>query len=204
MTKRHLTQTKRFSAIIFLLTIVMLATAPPTTMEAAVAVPGIVAAKYESEARGALEGAFQKLQSGDYVALYEALPAASRRRVSRARFVSALERTRGMYELERLEIGSVHVAGDLAVADTVVYGRVLRPLSGEGKIIARQYMVREGGQWRVTTGERSTVGPLLAAHPGFARQFPPRTPRILLKQNGRWVDASSLAAAMRRNRRAQQ
>lgn len=154
----------------------------------------------EGEARQALERAFQLLRAGEYGALYEALPTASQRRISRERFVNGLNRVRGMYELNQLEISNVRVAGDLAVVDTVVYGRMLRPVEGEGKITARQYMVREGGRWRVTTGERSTIQPLLSANPSFARKFPPREPRVYVKRDGKWVDLSNSLNALRRRR----
>lgn len=147
----------------------------------------------EAEARGALTRAFERLRAGDYGALYDALPSASQRRISRERFTGALQRTRGRVELDRMDVAAVRVVGDVAVVDTVVYGRVLNPLQGEGKIVSRQYLVREGGRWRVTTGDTSTVRPLLAANPQLARRFPPTEPRIYLKRDGRWVDLSALA-----------
>lgn len=149
---------------------------------------GARAASDEAEVRGAVEGAFRQLRAGQYGSLYDVLPSSSQRRLSRQRFVSALERARGMYELDRLEISSVRVAGDLAVVDANIYGRARAPFEAEGKIVARQYLVREGGRWRVTTGEASTVRPLLAAHPDFAKKFPPREPRLFLKRDGRWVE----------------
>jgi hypothetical protein len=156
------------------------------------------AASAEAEVRGAVEGAFRQLRAGEYGPLYDALPTSSQRRLSRRQFVSALERARGMYQLDRLEIGAVRVAGDLAVVDATLFARALAPFNAEGKIVARQYLVREGGRWRVTTGEAATVRPLLAAHPDFAKQFPPREPRVFLKRDGRWVDMSE---AMRGRRR---
>ena len=150
-------------------------------------------ASSEAEARGAITQAFERLRAGDYGALYDALPSASQRRVSRERFVSALQRTRERVELDRMDVAAVRVAGDLAMVDTVVYGRVLRPVVGEGKIVSRQYLVREGGRWRVTTGDSSTVRPLLTANPQFARRFPPIEPRVYLKHDGRWIDLSALA-----------
>jgi hypothetical protein len=156
------------------------------------------AASAESEVRGAVEGAFRQLRAGQYGSLYDALPTSSQRRVSRQRFVAALERARGMYELDRLEISAVRVAGDLAVVDANIYGRARAPLEAEGKIVARQYLVREGGRWRVTTGETSTVRPLLAAHPDFAKRFPPREPRIFLKRDGRWVEMNQALGGRRR------
>ena len=146
------------------------------------------AASAEAEVRGAVEGAFQQLRAGQFGSLYDALPSTSQRRLSRQQFVSALQRARGWYELDRLEISSVRVAGDLAVVDANIYGRARAPVEAEGKIVARQYLVREGGRWRVTTGEAATVRPLLAAHPDFAKRFPPREPRIFLKRDGRWVE----------------
>jgi hypothetical protein len=151
-----------------------------------------------AEARGTVERAFQQLKGGDYNSLYEVLPTASQRRVTRERFVGALERTRGMYELERLEIGAVRIAGDLGMADSVVYGRVRAPFAGEAKIVARQYLVREGGRWRVTTGDAATIRPLLASNRAFAKKYPFAEPRIYLKRDNRWVDISKELGSLRR------
>ena len=155
----------------------------------------------EAAVRGAVEQTFQQLRAGDFGALYDGLPSASRRRITRTRFVNSMGRARGTYELDRMEIAAVHVAGDLAVVETVLYGRVRRPIQGDGKIIARQHVVREGGRWRVAAGDAAAIRPLLAANPAFARKFPPTTPRIYLKQNGRWIDVSALAASQTGKRR---
>ena len=152
----------------------------------------------EAEARNTIKQAFQRLKGGDYNSLYEVLPAASQRRLSRDQFVRALERTRGMYELERLEIGAVRVSGDLGVVDSTVYGRGRAPFAGEAKIVARQYLVREGGRWRVTTGDQATIRPLLAANPAFAKKYPFSQPRLYLKRDGRWVDISKELQGIRR------
>lgn len=156
------------------------------------------AAQDEREARGVAERIFQQLKSGDYNALYETLPSAQQRRISRERFTRALGQTRDMYELDRMDIGAVRTSGDLAVVDTVMYGRVLRPVQSEGKIVAQQYLVREDGRWRVATGDTATVQRFLASNPTFARKFPVRKPRIYIKQNGRWVDVSSIRMPRRR------
>jgi hypothetical protein len=163
----------------------------------AAAVPVRVAAN-EAEVRGTVERAFQQLKSGDYNSLYDVLPSASQRRLTREQFVRALERTRGMYELDRVEIGAVRISGDLGVVDSVVYGRGRAPFAGEAKIVARQYLVREGGRWRVTTGDRATIQPLLAANPAFARKYPLTQPRLYLKRDNRWVDMSKELQGMRR------
>ena len=152
----------------------------------------------EAEVRGTVERAFQQLKAGNYNSLYDVLPSASQRRQSREGFVRALERTRGMYELERLEIGAVRVSGDLGVVDSTVYGRGRAPFAGEAKIVARQYLVREGGRWRVTTGERATIQPLLAANPAFAKKYPFTQPSLYLKRDGRWMDISKELRGLRR------
>lgn len=154
----------------------------------------------ETEVRGMVERVFQQLKSGQYSALYDALPANSQRRYTRQRFTSMLEKTRGMYELDRLEIGAVRTSGDIAVVDTVMYGRVHRPVESDGKIVAQQYLVREGGRWRVATGDTATVKSFLASNPGFAKNFKVREPRVYVKRDGRWVDVSSLAKAAARRK----
>jgi len=152
----------------------------------------------EAEVRNVVQRIFQQLKSGDYNALYDTLPVAQQRRISRERFTKALGQTRDLYELERMEIGAVRTSGDLAVVDTVMYGRVLRPIQSEGKIVAQQYLVREGGTWRVATGDRATVQRFLAANPTFARKFPLQKSRVYIKRDGRWVDVSSLKMPRRK------
>ena len=149
----------------------------------------------QAEVRSAVRQAFAQLKSRQYGALYDGLPSASQRRVSRERFISGLRRTSDMYELERMETGAVRVSGDIAVVDTVMYGRVSRPLESDGKVVAQLYLVREGGRWRVVVSDRATARSLLADYPAFIKKYPPREPRAYVKRDGRWVD---LTAALRR------
>ena len=152
----------------------------------------------EAEVRAAVEQAFSRLRSGDYGGVYDALPAASQRRIARGRFVESLGRVRDSFTLDRLEIERVRVAGDVGVVDATVYATLRRPAEAEGKIVSRQYVVREGGTWRITTGDYSTVRPLLASRPAFARQYPPTAPRVYLKRDGRWVSLDALNGPRRR------
>ncbi|MDQ1558308.1 MAG: hypothetical protein QOD32_1368 [Pyrinomonadaceae bacterium] len=183
---------KKFTFAAGLLAVLLMLTSAGSPAVVAVTAAPAGVASSEAEARGTVERAFQQLKGGDYDSLYEVLPSASQRRVTRERFVGALKRTRGMYELDRLEIGAVRVVGDVGMADSVVYGRVRAPFEGEAKIVARQYLVREGGRWRVTTGDAATIRPLLAANPAFAKKYPFTQPRVYLKQNGKWVDFSGV------------
>ena|SRR5215207_1601134 len=148
----------------------------------------LVKASDQSDVRATVQGVFEQLKSQNYGALYDLLPGASRSRMSKDRFVSALERAQGFYQLDRLDIGAIKVMGNLAVVDTVLYGRVVNPIQAEGKIVVQQYLLREDGKWRVATGDQSTVKKFLAANPGFSKGFKIRQPRIYIKQNDKWLE----------------
>jgi hypothetical protein len=152
--------------------------------------PAFARASEDAEVRGTVQRVFQQLKSRDYSALYDSLPASSRARMSRERFTSALRRAQDIYVLDRIDIGPVSVSNNLAVVDTVLYGRVLSPLETAGKIVVQQYLVREDGKWRVATGDRGTVKRFLAGNPAFGRKFPLRQPRVYVKQDGSWVEFS--------------
>ena len=147
-----------------------------------------VKASDQSDVRATVQNVFEQLKSHNYDALYDFLPGASRNRMSRDRFVSALQRAQDFYQLDRMDIGAVKVTGDLAVVDTVLYGKVVAPIQAEGKIVVQQYLLREDGKWRVATGDQSSVKKFLDANPGFSKGFKIRSPRIYVKQNGAWVE----------------
>jgi hypothetical protein len=148
---------------------------------------GSLRASDETDVRGTVEKVFQQLKSKDYNSLYEVLPSSSRARMTRERFTSALQRAQNLYALDRMDVGAVRVAGDLAVVDTVLYGRVVVPVQTEGKIVVQQYLVREEGKWRIATGDRGTVNRFLKANPSFQKSFTIRQPRVYVKQGGKWV-----------------
>ena len=145
-------------------------------------------ASEETDVRGVVRQTFQQLQSRNYGAIYDSLPSATQKRVTRARFVSDLRRAQDRYTLDRINIGAIRVSGDLAVADTELFGRVTKPFAAEGKIVVQQYLVREGGKWRITTGDNATTRRFLKTNPAFARRFPIRQPRIYIKQGDKWVE----------------
>ncbi len=146
-----------------------------------------VNASEESDVRGVIQKVFQQLQSRDYGSVYDSLPSSTRNRTARDRFVSALTRAQDRYVLDRISIGAVRVAGNIAVADTELFGRLAQPFQAEGKIVVQQYLVREQGKWRVATGDNGTIQRFLKSNPAFAKKFPIRLPQIFMKQNGKWV-----------------
>lgn len=148
----------------------------------------VAQASDEADVRGVVQKVFQQLQSRDYAGVYDSLPSSTRSRMSRERFMNALKRAQDRYVLDRISIGTVRVAGNVAVANTELYGRVSQPFQAEGKMVVQQYLVREGGKWRVATGDRTTIQRFLKSNPAFARQFPIRQPRVYVKQNGKWIE----------------
>lgn len=151
----------------------------------------------ESDVRDTVYRVFQQLKSEDFSGLYDGLPSTSRSRMSRDRFVSALQRAQGIYELDRLEVGAVKVNGNLAVVDTVLYGSITLPVQAEGKIVVQQYLVREEGKWRVATGDQATIKKFLASTPGFNKGFKIRPPKIFVKQDGKWIEFAPTAQKKR-------
>ena len=152
--------------------------------------PTSARASAESEVRAMVQQVFQQLQSRDYGAVYDSLPSSSRTRMSRERFIGALKRAQDRYVLDRINIGAVRVSGNIAVADTELYGRISNPFPAEGKIVVQQYLVREDGKWRVATGDNGTIQRFLKTNPAFARKFPIRQPRIYVKQGDKWIEFS--------------
>lgn len=170
---------KRFSRLFSLLALISVLAVSPTAIQAS---------SNEGEVRDTVQRIFQQLKAREYSSLYDSLPSASQTRISRQRFTNALRRAQNMYVLDRMDVGQVRVSGNMAVVDTVLYGRLISPFETEGKIIVQQYLVRENGRWRVATGDRATTQSFLASNPAFGRKFPIREPRVYVKQNGSWVE----------------
>jgi len=142
----------------------------------------------QSEVRAAVQHIFDQLKSGEYEALYDALPASARTRISRERLVAGLQRTRNLYQLQRIEVGTVSVSGNLAVVDTTMFAHIAKPFDGDGKLVVQQYLIREDGKWKVATGDTETINHFLKSNPSFARRFPIKKPRAFVNQDGKWIE----------------
>jgi len=153
-----------------------------------IAVTESAQASDESDVRAAVQHIFDQLKAGQYEALYDTLPSSSRARISRDRFVTALGNTKNLYQLDRIEIGSPRVSGNIAVVDTAMYAHINKPFDADGKLVVQQYLIREDGQWRVATGDNATVNRFLKSNPAFARKFPIQRPRAFINQNGKWIE----------------
>ena len=69
-----------------------------------VAFSAVANASDQADVRATVQSVFEQLKSHDYNSLYDVLPSSSRSRMSRDRFVSALQRAQDFYQLDRIEI----------------------------------------------------------------------------------------------------
>jgi hypothetical protein len=152
------------------------------------AITALAAPSDQSDVRAAVQHIFDELKNGHYEALYDSLPASARTRISRERLVQGLQRSQNAFQLQRIEIGSVSVSGNLAEVDTTMYAHIAKPFDGDGKLVVQQYLIREDGKWKVATGDNETISRFLKSNPGFARRFPIKKPRALINQNGKWIE----------------
>ena len=147
-----------------------------------------LAASDESDVRSAVQHIFDQLKNGQYESLYDSLPSTSRARLSREKLVQGLRRSQNMFQLQRIDIGAVRVAGNIAVVDTTMYAHVQQPFDADGKLVVQQYLIREDGKWRVATGDTATINSFLKNNPSFARKFPIKKTRAFVNQNGKWIE----------------
>jgi hypothetical protein len=149
--------------------------------------------KGSSEARTTVQKFFDLLKAQQYAALYDYLPAELQRQLTREQLTQRLKRLEEFIVIERLEVGRVQQRGDFAVIDTVLYGRLKRPLTmGNqkiefGKVAVQQYLFKEGRQWKVITADNNTRAQFLRRYPEFSKGFQFTQPQFFVKQNGRWV-----------------
>jgi len=140
----------------------------------------------QTDVRAAVQRIFNQLKNGEYAALYDALPSSARNRTTRERLERGLQGTQDTFELQKMDIGSVNVSGNLAVVDTTMYAHV-KPLNADGKLVVQQYLIREDGSWKVATGDTATINRFLQSNPAFAKRFPIRKPQAFVYQNNKWV-----------------
>ena len=163
---------------------IMLVTA---TLVLLIATNGAFAAPSDqTDVRAAVQRIFNQLKNGEYGALYDAMPSSARARTTRERLERGLQGTQDTFQLQKIDIGSVSVSGNLAVVDTTMYAHV-KPLNADGKLLVQQYLIREDGGWKVATGDTATINRFLQSNPGFAKRFPIRKPQAFVYQNNKWV-----------------
>src|SRR5207253_10788016 len=91
----------------------------------------------QSDVRAAVQRIFDQLKAGEYEALYDSLPSSSRSRITRDCFAAALQRSRNLYRLDRIEIAVPRISGNLAVIVTVMYVHTATPFSTDGTSVVQ-------------------------------------------------------------------
>jgi hypothetical protein len=148
--------------------------------------------KNRSGAGATVQSFFNLLKTGQYAALYEYLPSDIQQQLTREQLTQSLRRLSDFILVERLEIGRRQERGDLAVVDTMIYGRLKRPVNlqgteiREGRISVQQYLFRENGVWKIATANDRTRATFLRRHPGFARDFTLTSPQISYRRGEQW------------------
>ena len=143
--------------------------------------------------KAAVETFFNLLKAKEYGALYQFLPNALQEQVSRDQLVTSLSRLDQFIIIDRMSIGRVQEQGDLAVVDTIIYGRLKRPMEikgqkiDAGRVSVQQLLVKENGSWRVATADGNTRAAFLKRHPDFTQKFQLSRPEFATKQNGKWT-----------------
>lgn len=140
----------------------------------------------QTDVRAAVQRIFDQLKNGEYSSLYDALPAAARTRLTREQLVKGLEQSKDTFQLQRIDIGTVSVSGNLAVVDTTMYAHI-NGFNADGKLVVQQYLIKEDGRWKVATGDTATINRFLQSNPAFGKRFPIKKPQAFVHQNNKWV-----------------
>src|SRR5215510_15319868 len=129
------------------------------------------------DARVAVNKFFLLLKARSYPALYEFLPSDMQRQITREQLALSLMRLDSFITIERMEVGRVQQHGDFAVVNTAIYGKLKKPVKvngdevSEGRVAAQQFLLREGGKWKVVTADNRTQSYFLKRNAEFSKQF---------------------------------
>jgi hypothetical protein len=142
--------------------------------------------------RAAIQSFFEHLKMQRYDALYEYLPAQVQKQITREQLAFSMKRLDSILQIEKMEIGRVQQRGDFAVIDTVLYGRLKRPVkidgqdANEGRVAVQQLLLKEGERWKVITADDRSRRIFQQTNPEFDQGFQFKPPRFEFKQNGVW------------------
>lgn len=142
--------------------------------------------------RSAVQSFFLLLKTQKYSELYNALPAELQQQITREKMTASLKRLDSFIAIERMEIGRVQQRGDFAVVDTTIYGTLKKPLNfngeevKEGRTSVQQYLLKEGGKWKIVSADNRSQEFFLKRNPDFKKQFQLTAPQFAFKQQGQW------------------
>lgn len=144
------------------------------------------------DARAAVNKFFSLLKSRSYPALYDFLPNDLQKQITREQLSLSLKRLETFILIEKMEIVRIQERGDFAIADTTIYGKLIKPMKlpneeiRDGRIQVQQLLLKENGQWKVASADSRTQSSFLKRNPDFNKQFQFNPPKFEFKQNGEW------------------
>src|SRR5262249_25232716 len=129
------------------------------------------------DARAAVNKFFSLLKSRSYPALYDFLPNDLQKQITREQLSLSLKRLETFILIEKMEISRIQERGDFAIADTTIYGKLIKPMKlpneeiRDGRIQVQQLLFKENGQWKVASADNRTQSSFLKRNPDFNKQF---------------------------------
>lgn len=147
----------------------------------------------EKAIRATLQRYFTTLKSGQYQKLYDSLPTSFQKQTTREEIAGNLERLGQFLKVQRMEIGKIEQHGEFAVAETTIYGLLTKPLTldgtqiRQGRVTAQQYLIREGGVWKIASTSERSLRSFLKERPEVASLFQQSHTRFELFNQGTWV-----------------
>ena len=160
-------------------------------------VAGIIAGSTAAQAQGkdprsAVQSFFSLLKTQKYAELYDALPTELQQQTPREKMIASLKRLDSFIAIERMEVGRVQQRGNFAVVDTTIYGSLKKPMNfngeeiKEGRTSVQQYLLKEGGKWKIVSADNRSQEFFLKRNPDFNKQFQLTPPQFAFKQQGQW------------------
>ena len=145
------------------------------------------------DARGAVQNFFSLLKAQKYAELHDFLPSQLQKQTTREQLAESMKRLDQFLTIQRMEIGRIQQRGDFAVADTTIYGNLIRTMNmngeeiKEGRVTVQQYLLKEDGRWRITPADKRSGDYFVKRNPEFKQQFQLAQPQFAIKQNGKWT-----------------
>ena len=131
----------------------------------------------EKAVRATVQRFFSLLKTRQYQALYDFLPLQFQKQTTREQLTASLRRLDDFLVIEKMEVGRIQQRDDLAVVDTVIHGRLKRPVNvqgreiQQGRVSSQQYLIREEGKWKIATADNRSQQLFLQQHPEVKQYF---------------------------------
>ena len=142
----------------------------------------------EKAVRATVQRFFSLLKTRQYQALYDFLPLQFQKQTTREQLVASLRRLDEFLIIEKMEVGRIQQRDDLAVVDTVIHGRLKRPVNmqgreiRQGRVSSQQYLIREEGKWKIATADNRSQQFFLQQHPEVKQYFQLTRPQFSIEK----------------------